>query len=155
MTKAAYGRIVVAVDGSATSDLALDEAIRVAGSSGATVLAMFIVDRGVMLFDAGYFDITQMEQAYVDSGKKALESAAARLTAANIPFETRLVTEPAVVGDVAASLSEAAREWGGDLLVIGTHGRRGVRRLVLGSVAEAVIRQATMPVLLVRGQVAE
>lgn len=155
MTSTAYSRIVVAVDGSATSDLALGEAIRVASGSGATIQALFIVDRGVMLFDAGYYDVTQMEQAYVDSGKKALDGAAARLGAANLKYETRLVTEPAVIGDIAASLNEAAREWNGDLLVIGTHGRRGVRRLVLGSVAEAVIRQSTMPVLLVRGKAAD
>jgi nucleotide-binding universal stress UspA family protein len=74
---------------------------------------------------------------------------------AGATFETKLVTEPAVAGDIAGSINEAARQWGGDLLVIGTHGRRGVRRIVLGSVAEAVIRQATMPVLLVRGQAAE
>ncbi|MNT96676.1 hypothetical protein D3C72_2388300 [compost metagenome] len=55
-------------------------------------------------------------------------------------------------GDIGASINEAARLWGADLLVIGTHGRRGVRRLVLGSVAEAVIRQSTTPVLLVRGE---
>ncbi|CAG9174547.1 universal stress protein [Cupriavidus pampae] len=155
MTNAAYSRIVVAVDGSATADLALGEAIRVAGSSGATVLALFIVDSGVLLFDAGYYDVGQMEKAYVDSGNQALEQAAARLSAAGIAYETRLVTEPAVIGDIAASLNEAAREWQGDLLVIGTHGRRGVRRIVLGSVAEAVIRESTMPVLLVRGKAAE
>jgi len=79
MTNAAYSRIVVAVDGSATADLALGEAIRVAGSSGATVLALFIVDSGVLLFDAGYYDVGQMEKAYVDSGNQALEQAAARL----------------------------------------------------------------------------
>ncbi|CAG2149461.1 universal stress protein [Cupriavidus plantarum] len=155
MTNAAYQRIVVAVDGSATSDLALGEAIRVASGGGATVLALFVVDSGVMLFDAGYYDVGQMEKAYVDSGKKTLEDAAARLSAAGVAYETRLVTEPAVVGDIAASLNEAAREWNGDLLVIGTHGRRGVRRIVLGSVAEAVIRESTMPVLLVRGKAAE
>lgn len=155
MTNAAYSRIVVAVDGSATADLALGEAMRVAGSSGATVLAVFIVDSGVLLFDAGYYDVGQMEKAYVDSGNQALEQAAARLSAAGIAYETRLVTEPAVIGDIAASLNEAAREWQGDLLVIGTHGRRGVRRIVLGSVAEAVIRESTMPVLLVRGKAAD
>lgn len=155
MTNAAYSRIVVAVDGSATADLALGEAMRVAGSSGATVLAVFIVDSGVLLFDAGYYDVGQMEKAYVDSGNQALEQAAARLSAAGIAHETRLVTEPAVIGDIAASLNEAAREWQGDLLVIGTHGRRGVRRIVLGSVAEAVIRESTMPVLLVRGKAAD
>lgn len=147
-----YGKIVVAVDGSSTSDLALQEAIRVAGGGGATVLALYVVDNGVMLFDAGFYDPSQIERAYVDSGKKSLEAAGQVLGAANVKFETRLVTEPAVIGDIAGSINAAAKEWGGDLLVIGTHGRRGVRRLVLGSVAEAVIRQSTMPVLLVRGR---
>lgn len=155
MTGTAYKRIVVAVDGSSTSDLALQEAIRVAGGGGATILALYVVDNGVMLFDAGYYDPTQIERAFVDSGKRALEAAGKIVADAGVPFEAKLVMEPAVAGDVAASLNEAAREWGGDLLVIGTHGRRGVRRLVLGSVAEAVIRQATMPVLLVRGKASD
>ncbi len=154
MTSTAYNRIVVAVDGSSTSDLALREALRVAGG-GATILALYVVDNGVMLFDAGYYDPTQIERAFADSGKRALEAAGKVLADAGATFETKLVTEPAVAGDIAGSINEAAREWGGDLLVIGTHGRRGVRRIVLGSVAEAVIRQATMPVLLVRGQAAE
>ena len=154
MSNMAYSKIVVAVDGSSTSDLALQEAIRVA-SSGGSVLALYVVDNGVMLFDAGFYDPTQIERAYLDSGKKALEAAGRVLGAAGVQFETRLVTDPAVIGDIAGSINAAASEWGGDLLVIGTHGRRGVRRLVLGSVAEAVIRQSTMPVLLVRGKEAD
>ncbi|PLQ01051.1 universal stress protein [Cupriavidus pauculus] len=151
MSSKAYSKIAVAVDGSSTSDLALREAIRVASGGGGTVLALYVVDNGVMLFDAGFYDPTQIERAYVDSGKKALEAASLVLGNAGVTFETRLVTDPAVVGDIAGSINAAAGEWGADLLVIGTHGRRGVRRLVLGSVAEAVIRQSTTPVLLVRG----
>lgn len=154
MSGKAYSKIAVAVDGSSTSDLALQEGIRVASGGGGTILALYVVDNGVMLFDAGFYDPTQIERAYVDSGKKALESAGQLLGNAGVAFETRLVTEPAVIGDIAGSINAAASEWGADLLVIGTHGRRGVRRLVLGSVAEAVIRQSTMPVLLVRGEAA-
>jgi nucleotide-binding universal stress UspA family protein len=152
MSSKAYSKIAVAVDGSTTSDLALQEAIRVASGGGGTVLALYVVDNGVMLFDAGFYDPTQIERAYVDSGKKALEAAGSVLGSAGVPFETKLVADPAVIGDIAGSINAAASEWGADLLVIGTHGRRGVRRLVLGSVAEAVIRQSTMPVLLVRGK---
>lgn len=152
MSIKAYSKIAVAVDGSSTSDLALQEAIRVASGGGGSVLALYVVDNGVMLFDAGFYDPTQIERAYVDSGKKALEAAGGMLGSAGVKFETKLVTEPAVIGDIAGSINSAASEWGADLLVIGTHGRRGVRRLVLGSVAEAVIRQSTTPVLLVRGQ---
>lgn len=152
MTSAVYKRIAVAVDGSSTSDLALGEAIRVAGAGGATVLALYVVDNGTVLFDAGYYDPSQIERAFAESGQRALDSAAQRLAAAGVAHETKLVKDLPVTGDVAASLNDTARQWGADLLVIGTHGRRGVRRLVLGSVAESVIRQASMPVLLVRGE---
>ncbi|ABF10218.1 nucleotide-binding universal stress UspA family protein [Cupriavidus metallidurans] len=155
MASKAYSKIVVAVDGSSTSDLALQEAIRVAGGSGATILALYVVDNAMVLFDAGYYDPSQIERAFVESGTRALEAASKLLGDAGVKFETQLVTEPAVAGDIAGSINAAASEWGGDLLVIGTHGRRGVRRLVLGSVAEAVIRQSTMPVLLVRGTSSE
>ncbi len=154
MTSALYSKIAVAVDGSTTSDLALREAIRVAGQGGAKVLALYVVDNATVLFDAGYYDPSQIERAFAESGQRALEAASARLAAAGISHETTLVKDLPVTGDVAASLNETARQWGADLLVIGTHGRRGVRRLVLGSVAEAVIRQSSMPVLLVRGEVA-
>ncbi|CAG2160228.1 universal stress protein [Cupriavidus numazuensis] len=152
MTGAAYNKIVVAVDGSSTSTLALDEAVRVAGPGSATVLALYVVDNATPLFDAGFYDPSQIQKAFVESGQRALEEAASRLAAANVKHETRLVSEAPVPGDIGASINEAARQWGADLLVIGTHGRRGVRRLVLGSVAEALIRQSTMPVLLVRGE---
>jgi nucleotide-binding universal stress UspA family protein len=154
MTSTAYKKIVVAVDGSSTSDLALREAIRVAGG-GATILALYVVDNATMLFDAGYYDPSQIERAFMESGTRALEAASKVLGDAGVKFEMKLVTEPAVTGDIAGSINAAASEWGGDVLVIGTHGRRGVRRLVLGSVAEAVIRQSTMPVLLVRGKASE
>ncbi|UIF86004.1 universal stress protein [Cupriavidus sp. UYPR2.512] len=152
MTSMAYSKIVVAVDGSSTSDLALGEAIRVAAPGGATVLALYVVDTGTPMFDAGYYDPSQLQKAFVESGQRALQAASQRLAAAGVAHETRLVTEAPVPGDMGASINEAARQWGADLLVIGTHGRRGVRRLVLGSVAEAVLRQSTMPVLLVRGE---
>jgi len=151
MTDAAYQKIMVAVDGSSTAERALDEAIRVARLSSAQVLALYVVDNGQVLFDAGYYDPSQLRNAFAESGKRALEAAAQRLAAAGVAHKTRLVDDPAVIGDVAASLNVVARDWGADLIVMGTHGRRGVRRLVLGSVAEALIRESTTPVLLVRG----
>ncbi|AJG21298.1 universal stress protein [Cupriavidus basilensis] len=155
MTNTAYKKIVVAVDGSATSDLALAEAIRIAGTGGAQVLVLYVVDNGQLMFDVEYYDPTPVLQALADSGERALAAAAQRLSAQGVPHETRLVTQQAVGGDIASAVNDAAAEWGADLIVIGTHGRRGVRRLVLGSVAESVIRQASVPVLLVRGQAAQ
>ncbi|EHP43976.1 universal stress protein [Cupriavidus basilensis OR16] len=155
MTNAAYKKIVVAVDGSATSDLALAEAIRIAGTGDAQVLAVYVVDNGQLMFDVAYYDPTPVQQALAESGERALAAAAQRLSGQGVRHETRLVTQQAVGGDIAGAVNEAAADWGADLIVIGTHGRRGVRRLVLGSVAESVIRQASVPVLLVRGQAAE
>ena len=109
MASNTYSKIVVAVDGSSTSDLALQEAIRVASGSGATVLALYVVDNGVMLFDAGFYDPSQIERAYVDSGKKSLEAAGQVLGAANVKFETRLVTEPAVMWIAQDLVSMTAR----------------------------------------------
>ncbi|MDR3383129.1 universal stress protein [Cupriavidus basilensis] len=155
MTNAAYKKIVVAVDGSATSDLALAEAIRIAGTGDAQVLALYVVDNGQLMFDVAYYDPTPVLQALADSGERALAAAAQRLSAQGVRHETRLVSQQAVGADIASAVNDAAVEWGADLIVIGTHGRRGVRRLVLGSVAESVIRQASVPVLLVRGPAAE
>ncbi len=155
MTDAAYKKIVVAVDGSATSDLALTEAIRVAGPGDAEVLALYVVDNGQILFDAGYYDPTPVLQALADSGERALAKAAQRLAAEGVRHQTRLVRQQTVAGDIAGSVNEVVSDWGADLIVIGTHGRRGVRRLVLGSVAESVLRQASVPVLLVRGKAME
>jgi nucleotide-binding universal stress UspA family protein len=123
MASKAYSKIVVAVDGSSTSDLALQEAIRVA-SSGATILALYVVDNAMVLFDAGYYDPSQIERAFVESGTRALEAASKLLGDAGVKFETKLVTEPAVAGDIAGSINAAASEWGGDLLVIGTRPTR-------------------------------
>ncbi|WP_454723528.1 MULTISPECIES: universal stress protein [Cupriavidus] len=155
MTNAAYKKIVVAVDGSATSDLALTEAIRLAVSGEAEVMALYVVDNSQMLFDAAYYDPAPIQQALTESGERALAAAAERLEAGKVKHEARLVTPETSLGDIAGAINEAAAQWGADVIVIGTHGRRGVRRLVLGSVAESVIRQATVPVLLVRGQASE
>ncbi len=54
------------------------------------------------------------------------------------------------MGDPAASITDAARDWQADLVVIGSHGREGVDRIVLGSVARGVARKAPCPVLIVR-----
>ena len=55
------------------------------------------------------------------------------------------------MGPVGAVIAKYAEQWPADLIVLGTHGRRGIRRLVMGSDAEYVVRTARVPVLLVRG----
>ncbi len=109
MTSTAYNKIVVAVDGSSTSDLALSEAIRVAAPGGATVLALYVVDTGTPMFDAGYYDPSQLQKAFVESGQRALQAASQRLAAAASRMKPGMVTEAPVPGDMGASINEAAR----------------------------------------------
>ncbi|GAI50703.1 unnamed protein product [marine sediment metagenome] len=69
--------------------------------------------------------------------------------------KTWMIDEPLALGDVSTAIELAAEQMGTELLVVGTHGRRGVRRLLMGSVAEGLVRQCRQPVLLVHASPAE
>jgi len=146
-----YKKILVAVDGSETSKLALAEAVRLAKAFQSTVRAVYIVDSPAMLFDVGYYDPTELRKSFIEAGTALLADTAAALTSAGLAQETTLVETDSVGEDVASALQREAVQSGAEVVVIGTHGRRGLAHAMLGSVAEKFIRQATTPVLLVRG----
>lgn len=148
-----YQRILLAVDGSHSSDLALSQAITVAEATGAEVRAVFVADDSDLFFEVSYVDNDSLMQSIVSFGIDALEAATRRLTESGIRCSTRLFEEPISPGKISATIVAEADAWGADLLVLGTHGRRGVRRLVMGSVSEGVIRKTTKPVLLIRSEV--
>lgn len=143
-----YQRIMVAVDGSATAERGLQEAIGFARDQKATLAIVHVVDI-VVAFGAGQFP-----GAYVtatrDLARGIIERARATAQAAGIDAEIlspEIVTSDYHVGDIIAGL---AADWKADLLVVGTHGRRGFSRMLLGSVAERIVRMAPCPLLLVR-----
>lgn len=146
-----YKKILVAVDGSDTSKLALAEAVRLAKDFQSTVRAVYIVDSPAMLFDVGYYDPTELRKSFIQAGTALLSEIETALTKDGVSLETVLVETKGIGEDVAAALQREAVESGADVVVIGTHGRRGLAHAMLGSVAERFIRQATTPVLLVRG----
>jgi nucleotide-binding universal stress UspA family protein len=146
-----YNKILVAVDGSETSKLALAEAVRLAKAVHGTVRAVYIVDSPAMLFDVGYYDPSELRKSFIQAGTTLLEETAAALTKEGVTQETALVETEGVGEDVAAALQRDAAKWGAEVVVVGTHGRRGLAHAMLGSVAEKFIRVATTPVLLVRG----
>ncbi|WP_426399285.1 universal stress protein [Ralstonia sp. R-29] len=146
-----YKKILVAVDGSATSKLALAEAVRLAKAFQSTVRAVYIVDSPAMLFDVGYYDPTELRKSFIQAGTALLGEIEDNLAKDGVPQETALVETEGIGEDVAGALQRDAAKWGADVVVIGTHGRRGLAHAMLGSVAEKFIRQATTPVLLVRG----
>lgn len=144
-----YQRIMVAVDGSATSDRGLQEAINLARDQQAKLAIVHVTDI-VVVFGAGQFPGAYVE-ATREIARRVVEHARKAAQDAGIETEIQspeIVTSGYHVGD---KIGECAREWKADLLVAGTHGRRGVSRLLIGSVAERIVRAAPCPLLLVRG----
>ena len=146
-----YQRILVPIDGSPTSNRGLDEAIQLAKLTGASLRLIHIVDE--MTFATGFETyaayagdvIPMMRQA----GEEILALGKARVAAAGLDkVETQLLESFAV--RVWELVVEQAQDWKADLIVIGTHGRRGMGRLLMGSDAEQILRMAPVPVLLVR-----
>ena len=146
-----YKKILVPVDGSATSVRGLREAARLAKSQDATVVLMHVVDEFMAYSnpDAAYF-AADVAKAMLADGRRVLAKAKAQAQALGVRAKTVLLER--VGGPAANAIVREAKREGCDLIVIGTHGRRGVRRLVLGSDAELVVRNSPVPVLLVRAK---
>lgn len=147
-----YERILVAVDNSSTSDKALEEAIKLAQVHKAIVRLVHVVDTAMLDVDnGGLVSIHEVVQALRQGGDSLLKQSEVRVRAADVAVETCLL-ETLGVTRIATEIVEAAKKWPADLIVLGTHGRRGFVHLLLGSVAEDVVRIATTPVLLIRGE---
>ena len=145
-----YQKILVPIDGSATSDLGLQEAMKLAKLTGASVRLLHVVDvLSLAIAGAGMAAVTGNVLAAVrESGRTVLRQAEASVQAAHLTVDT--VLHENTSGRVAEIVADEATSWGADLVVLGTHGRRGVGRLILGSDAEQVLRLAPVPVLIVR-----
>jgi len=142
-----YKRILVPVDGSPTSNQGLDEAVKLAKLTGASLLLIHVVNE--LTFATGFeiytADIIGMLK---EAGEQILAAAKARAKASGIEAETFLCENfGSRVCDVVA---DEAKRCNAELIVIGSHGRRGIGRLVIGSDAEQIVRLAPVPVLLVR-----
>jgi len=144
-----YQRILVPVDGSATSNCGLDESIRLAKLTGGRLSLVHVVDS--LVFSTGMeFATGDIVGVLIDAGAQILAEAEARVEAGGVPVETFL--SDAVASRICDVVAAQARLWSADLIVIGTHGRRGAGRLLIGSDAEQIVRTAPVPVLLVRPQ---
>jgi len=144
-----YKRILVPVDGSATSLRGLDEALRLARDQRASILLLHVVHDFLTAGGPGAaVYMTQLRQDLRERGQRILEEASQRAQREGVEVETRMAETPG--GSVGELIVEQAQAWPADLLVLGTHGRRGIRRLLMGSDAEYVVRMTPVPVLLVR-----
>jgi nucleotide-binding universal stress UspA family protein len=148
-----YSKILVPVDGSETSTAGLNEAVGLAKIHGSQLCVMHIVNEFVLDYTWGPGQYSQnLVEALREGGREVLD-AAEKVAIAQGIRPTRVLVES--IGGVAADLIlDQAKEWRADLIVMGTHGRRGIFRLAMGSDAEQVVRGATIPVMLIRGQAA-
>ena len=145
-----YTRILVPVDGSDASEFGLLEAARLARLGGGTLRLLHVIDDLPGSAESlAYGDWpSERAQAALDHGHELLRRGAARAQALGARTETVLVEGRG--RRLHEYVGEQVAGWPAELVVIGTHGRRGVQRLVLGSDAEDVVRHSDVPVLLVR-----
>jgi nucleotide-binding universal stress UspA family protein len=140
-------RILFALDGSATSIDALHFGLQLA-TPESRLRAIYVVDRAVRLTDL--VPIHVLEEAFTEEGRVVLGGAARVFAELPNDAETALVRTEPVKDDVPHAIVRDAEQWHADLIVVGTHGRRGVARWFLGSVAGRTARLARTPLLLAR-----
>lgn len=145
-----YQRILVPIDGSDTSTLGLDEAVRLAKLTGATLRVMHAIDdlSFSLALDAHAGRPGEWLRELHQEATKLLDGAVRAATEAGVKAEG--ILREGFNDRIADVVAAEAKSWQADLIVLGTHGRRGLQRLMLGSDAEAILRSAPVPVLLVR-----
>jgi nucleotide-binding universal stress UspA family protein len=145
-----YKRILVPIDGSSTSDRALQEAIKLIDAQPVQLRLVHVIDDLQFLNAEGYVDYAELRELTRKIGERALARAEKIARQADITVDTSLLEAN---GERIAHVIDAeATSWAADLIVIGTHGRSGFSHLLFGSVAEGVVRGASVPVLLVRSE---
>ncbi|MFB6164236.1 MAG: universal stress protein [Haloarculaceae archaeon] len=145
--EAAIEDVLVPTDGSEVAQRALDRALDLAEATGAGLHLLSVVDTSVAMDDSGTAAVVE---ALEEAGERALDDAAERAAAADVPVVEREVAH----GPPAAVIADYADDEAVDLIVMGTHGRTGLGRILLGSVTERVVRRAHGPVLTVPAPIA-
>jgi nucleotide-binding universal stress UspA family protein len=144
-----YKRILVPTDGSATARLGLLEALKLAAEQRAQLLIVHVIDELLTIAPEAYGAVYDRVAEQLRATGTALLATCQKLaTDAGVTAETQLIE---ALGGVAGDrIIRAAKEWSADLIVCGTHGRRGLRRILMGSDAEYILRHSPVPVLMLR-----
>ena len=141
-----FKRILVPVDGSATSTKALTAALQLARDAGGRVRVLHSVDE--LAYLSGFEYSGEVMKVARENATKVLDDAMAIAKSSGVPADQQLVDQPGA--RLGQTVSDAAKAWEADLVVVGTHGRRGIGRVLMGSGAEQVTREASVPVLVIR-----
>jgi nucleotide-binding universal stress UspA family protein len=145
-----FSRILVAVDGSDTSKNALEQAIELAKNLSAKLRIVHVVDMSWLPIGPELaIDTDAISSARRSAGEKTVAAALKMIREAGFEAEAAQIETETPTQHVAEAIAQEASRWPAELLVLGTHGRRGFQRLILGSVAEKMARLFPGPVMLV------
>ena len=145
-----YKRILVALDGSETSMRALTASLNLARQGGGRVRLVHVVEELAYLggFDPYGASSGDLVKVIRENAAKVLATGLAAAGSAGVEADTVLYDN---FGErLPEAVADAARQWNADLIVVGTHGRRGIGRVLMGSGAEQIIRLSPVPVLVIR-----
>ncbi|CAH2794510.1 MAG: hypothetical protein CBARDMAM_3296 [uncultured Caballeronia sp.] len=145
-----YRNILIAVDGSKCSKRALLQAVHMANAGYEKMMAVYVLDRSAMFMYAANYDQFAFVDTLSHDGERVLADAQAVMAGHRLKCDVEVAETDNISEDVADCLLRCALRNGADLVVMGTHGRRGMSRITMGSVAERFLRFSCCPVLLVR-----
>ena len=144
-----YTKILVAIDGSDVGNGAFESALQLAKMENAELFALYVIEYPKFYMPDAEYDPTPIYDALVAEGSLITRQAGDRLKQEGINGHAGVVDNFRIGNITAEQIQSTADAFHADLVVLGTHGRSGFKRLMLGSVAEAFIRISTRPVLLV------
>lgn len=146
-----YQRILVTTDGSALSKKAVRSAIDLAAAVGASLVALSVVPRyPVSYFEGGVSisaaDVSRIEKKWSEDGQAVVNAVEKAAQSAGVTVKTAVTRSDLV----AESIMAAAKKHKCDLIVMASHGRKGIKRLLLGSETQHVLTHSSVPVLVLR-----
>ncbi|MEN6585279.1 MAG: universal stress protein [Sulfuricella sp.] len=147
-----YKRILVAIDGSDTSNRAFQEAISLARNQQATLLIVNVMEGYSINSDTEFPSPEEVENAQETYLLGMLERARKSALDEGVAAESQLVKIESLGLRIADAIIQEAAKWSADLIVAGTHGRSGLSHLLVGSVAEGILRVSPVPILLIRSK---
>lgn len=145
-----FKHILVAVDGSDTANFALKEALKLAKECASALHIAYVVDSYGVHPEIEFVSVEEMILSLRNEGENILKNAMQLALDAGVQAQKLILETSQSETRIAEVLAKEAARWPADLIVLGTHGRRGFKHLILGSVAESIVRVATKPVLLFR-----
>lgn len=147
-----YSRILIAVDDKEISKKAMQEAIQLTKDQKAKLYIIYIADEFLPAGEGIPVDFEKHIKTVRKHGLSILKTMSTLATKAKIDFKTHLIEVKESSPIIAEKIIEQGQTWKADLIILGTHGRTGLSRLLLGSVAEDVARKSNIPVQLVKAE---